>query len=652
MHATRHAGAMLLVLAAGLSPTAPAAETTRDPWLWPFAATSIWNTPIGSTATYVAAGHFTPATWVAADVEIHRKLNGADPLRPVFGASNWTARCADRSQPQNVSVNLPDDFVLDSVVTTGGRYETPNDVAALLRPDGTLVQIEPLARCTAGGDVFGYVNAKGSERLDGAGTYGAHWGSGLSSIGGSLRHGELTGDLPIRHALKLNVPGDLLNYDAGNPETTTGGVVLRGKGYRWPADRNDGGAPGDYKGTDPAVTMGALVAVPPSVTADGLGLRTAPARRLFDALRDYGAYIVDNSGADTRDADGNLTWRQYAFGVGAEAATEFAERQGYAINQDRSAGGAAGDWFADVNKLIGALAVVDDNAPGTVGGSGARRVTTPIPPLGASDTQAPSVPTGLAVTGTTHSTIDLSWQPATDNVRIMGYEVLEGGRVVARTAGRTSVTVGNLQPQTSYAFTIRAVDTNRNTSAVSATLTTGTVAGYSEDFNGGTANGWSMPAGVTAQNGQLRLTGWSADRLASILDVSWSQPYAVSMTARTDAQDDGGKTRLLFNHNGSDYTYFVEFGGGTANTVRLGKRIGGIDTTIATSPVSYTLWQGDPARITVRYADDGITVSAARDGVATTLFDAVGDYSLSSGRIGVEVGGTQTFVDDVTVEAG
>lgn len=376
---TRAAAALTALVAATVAvPTVAAAAETRDPWLWPFAAGSIWNTPIGSGATYVSAGHFTPGTWVGADVEIHRKLRASDPARAVYGPTNWTDRCADTSRPQNVTVNVPDDFITDSVVTTGGRYETPNDVAALLRADGTLVQLEPLARCTPGGDVFGWVDPKGSERLDGAGTYGAHWGSGLSGIGGSLRHGELTGDLPIRHALKLNVPGNLLYYDAGNPETEVGGVVLDGKGYRWPADRDDDGAPGDYRGTNPRVKMGALVAIPPGVTADGLGLRTAAARRLFDALRDYGAYLADNSGQDTRDGQGNLTFRRYAFSAGQEAVTEFAERQGHSIFQSSSSSGPAYDWYTDVTGLVGALAVVDDNGPASVGGPGARRVTTPV----------------------------------------------------------------------------------------------------------------------------------------------------------------------------------------------------------------------------------------------------------------------------------
>ncbi len=131
---------------------------------------------------------------------------------------------------------------------------------------------------------------------------------------------------------------------------------------------------------------------------------------------------------------------------------------------------------------------------------------------------------------------------------------------------------------------------------------------------------------------------------------AWRARTRTRRPLRTDSQDDGGKARLLFNVNGADHTYFVEFGGGTTNTVRLAERIGGVDSTIATYGGSYPVWSSVTPRITVRYADDHITVRATRGDTTTTLFDRVADYSLSSGRIGAEAEGTQSFVDDVSVD--
>ena len=40
---------------------------------------------------------------------------------------------------------------------------------------------------------------------------------------------------------------------------------------------------------------GALLAIPPNATEQSLGLTTAPGKKLFHALQDYGGYIVDDA---------------------------------------------------------------------------------------------------------------------------------------------------------------------------------------------------------------------------------------------------------------------------------------------------------------------------------------------------------------------
>ncbi|MFY7067584.1 glycosyl hydrolase family 18 protein [Nocardiopsis changdeensis] len=89
---------------------------------------------------------------------------------------------------------------------------------------------------------------------------------------------------------------------------------------------------------------------------------------------------------------------------------------------------------------------------------------------GEPDTEAPTAPTGLTVTGTGPNTVDLSWTAATDNVQVAGYEVLSGGAVVRAVTG-TSATVTGLTPQTAYDFTVRAYDTSNNRGPESAAVT-------------------------------------------------------------------------------------------------------------------------------------------------------------------------------------
>ena len=150
----------------------------------------------------------------------------------------------------------------------------------------TLVQLNPLTRDRTGGFAFGYRSS--NEDIYGPGIQGGHGGSGLSSIGGTIRLEELPGTTPIRHALKINLFAEkFISFSPG-----PGG----GLGYRWPATRADGYADETrYGGTVPQLTMGALLAIPPTVTLQSLDLQTEPGIKLFHAFQDYKTYVTDNT---------------------------------------------------------------------------------------------------------------------------------------------------------------------------------------------------------------------------------------------------------------------------------------------------------------------------------------------------------------------
>ncbi|XVS62715.1 PQQ-dependent sugar dehydrogenase [Actinosynnema sp. CA-299493] len=100
-------------------------------------------------------------------------------------------------------------------------------------------------------------------------------------------------------------------------------------------------------------------------------------------------------------------------------------------------------------------------------------VTTP--PAQA-DTQRPTTPTGLRVTGVTANSVSLAWNPATDNVGVTRYEVLSGGAPVGETTG-TSATIGGRRPNTSYLMNVRAYDAVGNVSDWSGAITATTTSG-------------------------------------------------------------------------------------------------------------------------------------------------------------------------------
>ncbi|MGW5054240.1 fibronectin type III domain-containing protein [Actinokineospora sp. NPDC004072] len=125
--------------------------------------------------------------------------------------------------------------------------------------------------------------------------------------------------------------------------------------------------------------------------------------------------------------------------------------------------------------------------------------TAPAP-----DTQAPTAPGNPRSTGASQTSITLAWDAAQDNVRVTGYDVLNGTTVVASVTG-TSATVANLTPDTEYTFTVVAKDAAGNVSPKSAPVTArtaprdSTIIEYGYDLTGKTK--------IKAANGTVALAG-------------------------------------------------------------------------------------------------------------------------------------------------
>lgn len=79
------------------------------------------------------------------------------------------------------------------------------------------------------------------------------------------------------------------------------------------------------------------------------------------------------------------------------------------------------------------------------------------------DIQNPTAPTNLAVTGSSSSTISLSWTPSTDNIGVTSYEVYVNSVLKTTVAGTTAIANG-LTPTTTYSFYVRAKDAAGNSS--------------------------------------------------------------------------------------------------------------------------------------------------------------------------------------------
>jgi len=84
------------------------------------------------------------------------------------------------------------------------------------------------------------------------------------------------------------------------------------------------------------------------------------------------------------------------------------------------------------------------------------------------DTQAPSVPTGLAAAVSKRTNVSLTWQAATDNIGVAGYEVWRNGARVATTA-KTSYT--ETLATGTYSYYVVAYDAAGNRSGASNSMT-------------------------------------------------------------------------------------------------------------------------------------------------------------------------------------
>jgi hypothetical protein len=329
--------------------------TPRDKHQWPFACNSIWNMPIGSNARYRSI-NLMPALTIAGDVNHYVTISETDPVVPWYRPFSWTNRCVPGDKLHGY-LQVPTDLIVPDAT----EDYRPNNSFAFLQPDGqTLIQGTALARCEEGGSVFGYI-ARGYpnylENIYGSGITGGQGGSGLSSIGGTIRLGELLPTSnPIRHALKLNVYAHRYLYDEP-------------PGFRWPAIKVDAYAfdetdPRHYGGENPLLVMGSLLAIPPSVNQQNLRLQTIPGQKLFQALKDYGGYIVDDS---ARDA--------HTIAIEKGVQEEFEAAYGYSFKT------RSGPFFEDVNRLFQALHVVSNNSAQTIGGGGKPRQPL-APPIG------------------------------------------------------------------------------------------------------------------------------------------------------------------------------------------------------------------------------------------------------------------------------
>lgn len=337
---------------------------TRYALAEPFSSTSLWNTPIGTDATYSPLTLTAPPMF--GDSATYIVLDKAAPQRKLidrgfyyeWSGGVWRDGTSVLGTDTGVRVQFPDSYLIPAPP----NGSMPDRTSVAISSTGNLREFQYTVRPTVGSDLSIYESARAEyDPVDDGktmliGSSGGHGGSGLTALGGALRIAEVGGGAPIRHALSFT-------FNLTRWGTKSGGGIVNG--YRWPALWADS----LYSSTSPGVGYGtlgetprsglgsgSLLAIPATIDLSTIGLETALGQRLAWTCQNYGGYVTDNTG-ETAD------WQIWQ--INAEVG----------LSDTLSVGSVATPatntaYGRDMARIYTRLAVVSNNSQTSIGGGG------------------------------------------------------------------------------------------------------------------------------------------------------------------------------------------------------------------------------------------------------------------------------------------
>ncbi|MDR0270446.1 fibronectin type III domain-containing protein [Paenibacillus sp.] len=297
-----------------------------------------------------------------------------------------------------------------------------------------------------------------------------------------------------------------------------------------------------------------------------------------------------------------------------DASTDNVSVTGYDVYQGGSVvGSASGSTLAFTHNGLTAdtsysYTVKAKDAAGNVSAA-SNVVTVKTGASGGVDTEPPTMPTNLAVTGVTTSSVSLSWTASTDNVSVTGYDVYQGTTKVMSVTGTTATVIG-LAAGTSYTFRVAAKDAAANTSPQSALVTATT-----QSSGGG---GGQLPKHVLTGYWQNFINGSSNLKLS---DVPSQYDIIVLAFADMDPAKPGGVT---FNVDSS-----------------LSNALGGYTNANLISDIQAKHAQGKKVIISVGGEKGNVNLGSASPNVANfvdSMYNIITTYGLDGIDIDLENG--------------
>ena len=349
-------GSSVPVVPPVVPPTTPPTGTSESTWLLThnfFAASSPWNTPISTTATFSAvpnlASYATGLTsWLngGGNVSIYY-AQATDPLVGVlYNANTWydvytgawarsgnSAAVEKQILASSSTINpipgnpystqkaalywnskpvsgLP--AVYNKWTQTSELYmhvpagalptSSSDGQTVIIQPDGTAVELYSPVELSTGqwvSEMFSTTNAVSGT---GTGVDNGRTASMVENYAGVLRDTDVTSGV-ISHALALAVPPAMLKA-----------------AFTGPATAFDSGS-SDYSGT---VAMGSHLGLAPTVNIATLGLTTTLGMEIAKAAQTYGMYVVDRGGSGisliTQNAPTSGSLESYSNATAADVA--------------------------------------------------------------------------------------------------------------------------------------------------------------------------------------------------------------------------------------------------------------------------------------------------------------------------------------------
>ncbi len=318
-------------------------EGKRDPLLWPFSSTSIWNLPLHQDAiNYLIPANINPvpSAGISADENL-LFLNAFAPLQEVMKNGFGLEVCTDQGTLTDIQVPIDRAFSTDT-----SESNSPARKSSFLLPDqASIVQLSNTYICEPGGMV--YANEIGPNgNVIGNGLLGGYVSSGMSNLGGTIRLGELDEpDDVIPHALKISLHASNIFYSESDSTP----------GYRWPAQKEDANASSLFGGANDELELGALLALQPDF--DLSQLSTAPAKIIARAFKEYGGYLVNY----TLEEKYSIATEWSPNGRVKE---EFQNVWGFSLDSAT----ADAPWVQDIEAIFSNLHVVSLNRIDSIGG--------------------------------------------------------------------------------------------------------------------------------------------------------------------------------------------------------------------------------------------------------------------------------------------